>query len=65
MIDRIEKERIDAFLAELTELSHKYSIRIGGCGCCGSPYLVHDGDLQKEKYVVDERQEELKLTSDH
>lgn len=27
------------FLKELSELSKKYNIYIGGCGCCGSPYL--------------------------
>ena len=27
------------FLAELTELSKKYSVVIYGCGCCGSPSL--------------------------
>lgn len=30
---------INDFLNKLTELSKKYNIRIGGCGCCGSPWL--------------------------
>lgn len=27
------------FLIELSALSLKHGIEIGGCGCCGSPYL--------------------------
>lgn len=33
-------ERQAAFLAELTELSRRHRIAIGGCGCCGSPWLT-------------------------
>ena len=29
----------NAFLKELTALSRKHGIAVGGCGCCGSPYL--------------------------
>ena len=32
-------ERVMAFLADLDELTDKHGIAIGGCGCCGSPYL--------------------------
>jgi len=35
-----ENER--QFLLSLRELSLKHGITIGGCGCCGSPWL--DGD---------------------
>jgi hypothetical protein len=30
---------MDQFLKELTQLSRKHKIAIGGCGCCGSPFL--------------------------
>lgn len=33
------EEQRGAFLAELSELSVKHRIVIGGCGCCGSPWL--------------------------
>lgn len=28
------------FIAELTALTRKHGIAIGGCGCCGSPFLM-------------------------
>ena len=30
---------IENFLNELEKLCDSYNIYIGGCGCCGSPYL--------------------------
>jgi hypothetical protein len=39
------KSKLDKFLEELSALTKKYGIEIGGCGCCDSPYLVsrHEG----------------------
>ena len=34
------EQRIESFLKELTELTHKYNLAIGGCGCCLSPYIM-------------------------
>jgi hypothetical protein len=49
----LNDDRVKAFLKDLTELSRKHHIAIGGCGCCGSPYL---SDIPDEKlddiYVV-------------
>ena len=46
----------NAFLAELTELSRRHGIVIGGCGCCGSPFLEDDetrgkGSYEMERYL--------------
>lgn len=32
---------MEKFLEELAELSKKYKIGIGGCGCCGTPFLYN------------------------
>jgi hypothetical protein len=40
-INKVKQEEIDAFCKELTELSKKHKILIGGCGCCGSPFLAY------------------------
>ena len=32
-------ENVGEFVEELTKLTKKYGIIIGGCGFCGSPYL--------------------------
>ena len=54
------KSKLDKFLEELSVLTKKYGIEIGGCGCCGSPYLVdrHEGtdlcyNIFEEAYTVD------------
>lgn len=39
-LDNETKSRLDKFLKELAKLTQKYEIEIGGCGCCGSPYLI-------------------------
>lgn len=32
-------KNVNAFLDELNALSRKYDLYIGGCGCCGSPFI--------------------------
>lgn len=34
-----DKERLENFLKELSDLSMKYDLWIKGCGCCGSPWI--------------------------
>lgn len=40
------KERIDAFMRGLEELTRLHRIAIGGCGCCGSPFLAPLADAE-------------------
>lgn len=35
----MERSNLNDFLNELSELTIKYGIAIGGCGCCDSPWL--------------------------
>ena len=42
-----------AFLNDLTELTKKHKIEIGGCGCCGSPWLTAKEDIhQHGRYII-------------
>lgn len=54
--------RLEEFLKELSELTQKYELEIGGCGCCGSPWIentqsyVADNlyyDKDKQRYEAD------------
>lgn len=58
---------VQGFLEKLSELTMIYGIAIGGCGCCGSPYLMdRDGNteingLQHDELIwVDDDHYELK-----
>lgn len=42
--------RLKNFLTELAELTEKYGLSIGACGCCGSPWIV---DLKLDETVAD------------
>lgn len=40
-----DNKKIKAFLKDLTKLSTKHNLVIGGCGCCGSPWIeLMDGN---------------------
>ncbi|MDR2571127.1 MAG: hypothetical protein LBD23_12695 [Oscillospiraceae bacterium] len=44
IIEENEMTNVEEFLNDLTELTVKHGIIIGGCGCCGSPFLYGIGD---------------------
>jgi Fe-S oxidoreductase len=50
----------DDFIRELETLTRKYGITIGGCGCCGSPFL----DTLKEAEAVPEAGYAIDLVND-
>lgn len=52
------------FLRELAALSRKYRIRIDGCGCCSSPFLVHVAGEISGTYIVDQHGGNLELEED-
>lgn len=48
-----KEEKLEAFLKDLTALSEAYDLWIGGCGCCGSPYIMNgDGKTIAEDLAV-------------
>lgn len=60
-VDKVCKE----FLKELSKLSRKHGVYIGGCGCCGSPFLYNKKgtifadklEYDKNRYSVEEQRE--------
>ena len=46
----ITQEEVSKFMAELEALSRKHNIVIGGCGCCGSPFLYREESMGREDY---------------
>ena len=49
-VTRVTEHKVEAFLRELTKLSRKHGIVIGGCGCCESPYIVSMPDAPDAMY---------------
>lgn len=35
----LTEDQLEAFRDDLTALTKKHGIVIGGCGCCGSPFM--------------------------
>ena len=50
---------MEAFMAELTELSKKHRLIIIGCGCCGSPDIIEPDKWYRctddHRYVMTDR----------
>lgn len=64
MSDSIDEERKAQFLLELTELTKKHGIAIGGCGCCGSPWISNAVYVEGRHfgYCCDENDDDLTWT---
>jgi hypothetical protein len=45
--DMTDAERVDGFLAGMAKLTEQYGLYLGGCGCCGSPYLATVDNLDQ------------------
>lgn len=56
------KKDVENFLKELDNLTLKYGITIGGCGCCGSPYLL---DIGGDTEINGLQHDELTWIDDH
>lgn len=56
---KVNERAVKAFLKDLTKLSLKHGITIGGCGCCGSPWLMGHEKKLDGSYRVDGDNEAL------
>ena len=55
-------DRFNKFMAELSDLTNKYGIEIGGCGCCGSPFVTgSDGRYYGDNLQYDTLTKQYKL----
>jgi hypothetical protein len=42
-------KNLEEFILELDKLTRKYHLKIGGCGCCGSPFISEVlGNIDKQ-----------------
>jgi len=62
--NEIPKEDLKEFLKELSKLTRKHNITIGGCGCCGSPFLMRIKKVTSGKYVCSDDCEGLSWKDD-
>ncbi|MDN4069949.1 hypothetical protein QYF50_18770 [Paenibacillus vini] len=51
-------DKKELFLEELSNLSKKFSMYIGGCGCCDSPFITDEdnNDILGNMYWDSEKQ---------
>lgn len=47
--DADKAARLLDFILELRQLTLKHGVAIGGCGCCGSPWLDENADVSDER----------------
>lgn len=61
----IDRDALTDFLRDLRELALKHGVKVGGCGCCGSPVLLEleDEEWDGFTYVCDQTGEHLRWKS--
>jgi hypothetical protein len=57
-VNKPTPEEFAAFLADLTKLTKKHKLIIGGCGCCGSPFIVREKIANHGRYKAKSAQPE-------
>lgn len=61
--DTLHKAKeLEGFLKELSAVSNKYGLTIGGCGCCGSPWVSDFRDTPGHYITNDYGGEDAHLT---
>ena len=51
---KTREQRQQEFLKALSFLTRRYKLQIGGCGCCGSPWLYDDPKITGGHYECQE-----------
>lgn len=62
MASKTDTKKYDAFLRELSDLTRKYGIEIGACGCCDGPYLCGT-ETPHARYWTDKQHSNLQWGS--
>ena len=61
-----EMNRLEEFLKELSELTQKHGFSIGGCGCCGSPWINDfKNEFNAHELYYDKEKQKYKAEYDH
>ena len=63
--EEFDRDGLIDFLRDLRELALKHGLKVGGCGCCGSPFLMEleDDEWDGFTYVCDQDGERLRWDS--
>jgi hypothetical protein len=51
--ERADRAKLKRFLTELNELTERHGIKIGGCGECGSPWVIPNNPKYRGENLVE------------